>query len=123
MLIIIGFGFYQGGLNIPLSMDFYSPPAAIYMEDRAAVVRVFGDVFYVNGTPADGIAVRLFATDQLIENNLFTDSDGFFISTEYFEAGQILTIVMDNDYSKRFSVFVGYTTVDDFYLGMFIIDS
>jgi len=121
MLLMIGFGTYYGGFQLPMSMSYYSPPAAIYMRDSAENVIVCGEATYLNNTPVEGVSVRLFATDELVSDILTTDVNGVFRSNIQFSAGQILTIYFEK-YDSRFSVFIPYDAVDVFDLGTFVIE-
>lgn len=103
-----------------ISEDVYSPLPALMRE--GAQIHVYGDVWCYNETteyPAFNTSVRIFATDELKSEIVFTDMDGYFMSTSTYEAGQILTItILDN----RHEVFIGYNEIDDFYLGRFYIE-
>lgn len=102
-----------------ISEDVYSPLPALMQE--GAQIHVYGDVWYFNETieyPAFNVSVRIFATDELKSEVVFTDADGYFLSILTYEAGQILTITI-RDY--RYETFIGYNELSDFYLGRFYI--
>jgi hypothetical protein len=122
MLVLIGMTFYVGGVQIPLSFNFYSPPA-VFMAPMMSEGRVFGRIVYENGTPAADITVRIFATDQLIEDYVTTDHDGYFISTKWFEAGQIVRVEFEGVELEPYQDFMDYRLDQDFLydLGTFVI--
>lgn len=121
MLIVIGLGFYTGAIHIPFSLDVYSPPAA-FMSPSRATGRVYGRAVYENGTAAKDIRVRLFATDQLIEDIVFTDEEGYFMSDEEFCDGQIITIAFGEEY-RAYQSFIPYDMEYDFTydMGTFVV--
>lgn len=123
MLLVIGVAFYIGAIQLPLSMNVYSPPAA-YLSPSRSEGRVYGRVLYLNDTPAVGIEIRLFATDQLIEDRVTTDYDGYFMSNVFFDAGQIITVSFVGLELQRFQEFVPYDMQDDFefFIGLFVIE-
>lgn len=74
----------------PMQMGLYSAlPAALY---GGAPVKVSGNLEYANGTPVVGAEIRIFATDELIEEFMITDENGYFESIWYYESGQIITV-------------------------------
>jgi hypothetical protein len=102
-------------------MNFYSPPAA--MAPRSAEARVYGRIVYENGTGAAYIEVRLFATDQLIEDHVVTDDQGYFLSSKMFRVGQYISVLVEGVELYRDAVFVPYDVMDkdDFDLGTFVV--
>jgi len=104
---------YQG----PLSANQYS--AAPGMFAAKSSVHVSGSLIWGNGTNAALIPVRLFATDQLLEDNMTTDEHGHFLSTRQFLTGQILTLTT---HGQRFTAFIPYDAGGgDYYLGRFMV--
>ena len=105
--------------QLPMEMSYYSPaPAAMYGGD---LVYVTGYVYYFNETtfvetPAVDVEVRIFATDELFDEYVFTDEDGFFYSNERYEAGQVLKLTIEE---AKFYPFIDYYVEDTVFLGAF----
>jgi hypothetical protein len=93
MFVIIVLTVYYGGIELPLSVGYYSPPAAFMapIQERGRVY-VTGRIVHQNESLAVNVTIRLFATDELIEDFVVTDDQGEFISNVRFEAGQIITV-------------------------------
>lgn len=108
--------------QLPMQMSYYSPaPAAMYGGD---LVYVEGYVYYLDETdlslkiPAREVEVRIFATDELFDEYIFTDGEGFFYSLERYEAGQVLTLTIEE---KRFYPFIDYGESGTVFIGEFEI--
>jgi len=105
--------------QLPMQMSYYSPaPAAMY---GGELVYVTGYVYYFNETtfeetPAVDVEVRIFATDELFDEYVFTDEDGFFYSNERYEAGQVLKLTIGE---AKFYPFIDYYVEDTVFLGAF----
>ena len=116
-----------GALYItPLSMNVYSPLPAM-MSPWSDRVQVYGNVVYENMTPAVGVEVRIFGTDDLQTEIVHTDSDGYFISSFRYDTGQVITIAIDGLRTKidNQEPFIDYNAREDegpFYLGTFVIE-
>jgi hypothetical protein len=131
MLIVIGAGFYYGGIHLPMQFNFYSPPAAWWHNIRDApeaapapeapsAVQVYGRVYWDNMTLASFIEIRIFATDELFEEIVPTDEFGVFYSTNAYDTGQIVTLWY-GEYRLYGNDFIYYDAVSPFYLGEFVI--
>ena len=124
MLAVIVVGFWAGGFQLPLSMNLYSPPAA-YMSPSNARVFVYGQVVYENGTFASDVPVRLFATDELLEDIVLTDHEGIFRSLLQFEAGQIISVMIDEQRlsPENHQNFIIYDVEDntDYWIGTYVM--
>lgn len=109
--------------QLPMQMSYYSPaPAAMY---GGELVYVTGYVYYFNETifeetPAVDVEVRIFATDELFHEYVFTDEDGFFYSNERYEAGQVLKLTIGE---TNFYPFIDYYVDDTVFLGAFGIQA
>lgn len=105
--------------QLPMYMSVYSPaPAVLYGGES---VYVTGYVYYFNETtlietPAVGVEVRIFATDELFDEYVFTDEEGFFYSNERYEAGQVLKLTIGE---AKFYPFIDYYVDDTVFLGAF----
>jgi len=105
--------------QLPMQMSYYSPaPAAMH---GGELVYVTGYVYYFNETtfvetPAVDVEVRIFATDELFDEYVFTDEEGFFYSNERYEAGQVLKLTIRE---TNFYPFIGYYVDDTVFLGAF----
>ena len=117
---IIGAFYYA-----PLSMNVYSPlPSMMAPSDS---VLVAGRIIYMNETPVVGAEVTIFGTDDLITNIVITDQDGYFVSIDYFYAGQIITLKVDGKRirEKLSEPFIDYDAreyLGPFWLGTFIVE-
>lgn len=86
MLITVGAFYY-----VPLVMNIYSPLPAM-MAPWSDQVFVEGRIMYANETPAVGIEVTVFGTDELKTDVVMTDHGGHFISSVTFDTGQVITV-------------------------------
>ena len=82
-------------------------------------IHVTGFVYWSNGTPAEGVEVRIFATDELTSEIVLTHMDGQFRSNQTYEAGQVLVLTV---MAQRFRVFIPYFAGGTVSLGDFFID-
>jgi hypothetical protein len=126
MFVMILFGFTVFGGVGPFSIGEYAPMPA-YLSPFDTEVFVYGQVTFANGTYAIGIEVRLFATDQLIEDIVFTDHMGFFISSVKFKTGQIISVTIGNEmiYPEEHQYnFIKYDAreYEDWWLGTYVLD-
>ena len=109
----------------PLMMNTYSPLPAL-MSPWSDRVHVYGQVVYENQTPAVGVDVKMFATDELITDIVYTDSDGYFISSVLFDTGQVITVTINGERVRvgNAEPFVDYNAQENqgpFWIGIFII--
>jgi hypothetical protein len=101
----------------PVMHDEYSAAPALFM--GGADIHVTGFVYWSNYTPAEGVEVRIFATDELTSETVLTYVDGQFYSGQRYEAGQVLVLTI---IGQRFRVFIPYFAKGMVSLGDFFID-
>ena len=101
----------------PLLLGEYSAAPATFL--HGADIRVTGFVYWSNYTPAEGVEVRIFATDELTSEIVLTYADGQFYSEQRYEAGQVLVLTI---MSQRFRVFITYDARGTVEIGDFIIN-
>jgi len=101
----------------PVLQSEYSAAPALVI--RGYNVRVEGFVYWSNYTPATGVEVRIFATDELTSETVLTDVDGQFYGEQRYEAGQVLVLTI---IGQRFRVFIPYFARGVVSLGDFLID-
>ena len=122
-MVTVG-GLFQGSL---MSNTYSAAPALFY---EGEPVTVYGQVVFHNRTPASNIEVRLFAVDELFEEFVLTDFQGYFYSNSYFEAGQYVKVEVNG--MRLFSThlddvrqdaFVEYDAIfnDRIYLGIYVL--
>jgi hypothetical protein len=123
MLLLILSVFYIGGISVPLSVNEYSPPAAYFGRAPDNKIHVYGDVLYENNSAAAGIEVRLFATDELIEDYVITDINGRFFSSVAFNSGQLITVSYNGVRLSERGLFIDYNASPniDYYMGTFVV--
>lgn len=116
MILIIGISFNQLSL-MSFSQDVYAPGAPVLMEggrESVEYVIVYGYVFRFNTTlgydmPVVDVKVRLWATDELFEDVVWTDNDGRYESTVVFRVGQLVSVLVEG---TRYVRFISYHAVD-----------
>lgn len=98
--------------------DSYAPIAVIPMEGRESVeyVKVYGYVFWFNETsgqdmPVNNFKVRIWATDELFDDVVWTDNNGRYESTVVFRVGQLVTLLVEGS-DVRHIRFISYHAVD-----------
>lgn len=101
----------------PVMDDTYCAAPALVI--RGYNVHVEGFVYRSNCTPAAGVEVRIFATDELTSETVLTDVDGRFYGEQRYEAGQVLVLTI---MGQRFRVFIPYFARGAVSLGDFLID-
>lgn len=104
----------------PVMYGEYSPaPALLFGGYSGYNVRVEGFVYWSNYTPAAGVEVRIFATDELTSETVLSDVDGQFYGEQRYESGQVLVLTI---IGQRFRVFIPYFARGLVSLGDFLID-
>jgi len=123
VLIIIAAGFILGnGMVFSQSGISYASPMPYMLEDvldpDKAPISIWGDVWYENMTSVAGVEVRLFATDELFADYVYTDLFGEFHSEAMFDTGQLVKItIMEEVFVRQIPI----TDEESFYLGLFIV--
>lgn len=125
MLAVIAGTFIQGGFIAPMSFGEYAAPAAWIHQGEQVIL--YGDVLFLNMSPAAGITLRLFATDELVGEHVTTDDLGRFVTSNTYEAGQYFNLWYEESRVRLFDttapdlVFVEYDASGDepYYLGLF----
>ncbi len=104
----------------PVMYSEYSPAPALLIGGYSSYnVHVEGFVYWSNYTPAAGVEVRIFATDELTSETVLTDVDGQFYGEQRYEAGQVLVLTI---IGQRFRVFIPYFAGGTVSLGDFFVD-
>jgi hypothetical protein len=101
----------------PVMHDEYSAAPALLMGGDNIYVKGF--VYWSNYTPAKGVEVRIFATDELTSETVLTYVGGQFYSGQSYEAGQVLVLTI---MGQRFRAFIPYFARGAVSLGDFLID-
>lgn len=117
MILIIGVSFNQLSF-MSVTQDAYAPGVAIPMGGRESVeyVIIYGYVFWHNETsgqdrPIKGFKVRIWATDELFDDVVWTDNSGRYESAVVFKVGQLVTLMVEGS-SIRHIRFISYHAVD-----------
>jgi len=122
LILFSAYMFYE-----PVYLNQYSPlPSMVWQGDTVIVT---GQIIYENGTPVSDIEVVLYGVDELLKDKVMTDSDGLFRSNIRFEAGQIITVTVQDMMLYPSSShgneqpFVNYDADydSDFWLGVFVL--
>ena len=130
MIVVIGMALYLGGILAPMMGGFYSPPASYLSPYRENHVTVYGRVIYDNGTPVSNLTVRVFATDELVEDFSITNAYGYFVSHAKFRSGQLITVSAGGVRLERIEdgvaapeAFIDYDASTDTDLGTYLLHS
>jgi len=108
---------YQSFNMSAFTGDWYAPGAAAPMQSLESVF-IYGTVFSWNDTigdyiPVINIQIRIWATDELVEDIITTDSTGRYESNIKFWTGQLITLTIGNE---RFTRFISYHAEDSYEL-------
>ena len=120
-------------LVITISSMFYVPlHSGVYAAAPALLAPRFGttvsgEIYQWNASvgpegewaPAVNVSVRIFATDQLISENVTTKQRGLFYGQNTYDSGQVLTLTIQG---QRFRTFIPYFARGSVYLGEFYLD-
>lgn len=114
-----------GLFYVPITYNMYAAAPALIAPGFETSVS--GDVYRWNASigpegdwiPAGGVGVRIFATDQLISENVTTNDRGRFYAENTYESGQVLTLTIQG---KRFRAFIPYFARGSVDLGEFYLD-
>jgi len=117
MILIVGVSFNQLSF-MSFAQDAYAPGVAAPMEGHESVkyVIVYGYVLWFNETsgqdmPIKGFKVRIWATDELFADIVWTDNDGRYESFAVFRVGQLVTLLVEGS-DIRHIRFISYHAVD-----------
>jgi hypothetical protein len=110
---------------VPISFNMYAPAPALLVPRFGTSVS--GEVYQWNASigpegdwsPSINVSVRIFATDQLISENVSTNSHGRFYAQNTYDSGQVLTLTVQG---QRFRAFIPYFARGHVYLGEFYLD-
>lgn len=124
-IFLLGFLIVSLMVALPLMNQVYSPFASVFDDIMDAPLmgpweqeqgappapnyRIKGQILFTNGSAAQSVEVRIFATDELTSEYVLTDLLGYFYSQQGYSDGQVLTIEVSE---QRFSVFLPYTILD-----------
>lgn len=119
---------------IPIQMGTYSPFSSFIYDIMPSPAPtkpqcyVSGDVLLSNGTKAINIQIKLYGTDDMREEFVVTDENGYFISNLRYSTGQVIAVSYNNKiliprFGELFDSFITYDAVDNsiIYLGEFIV--
>ena len=115
-----------GGLFfVPIYTGTYSAAPALFLSGGEST-GIYGFVYQEpfnettgEWTPAAGISVRIFATDELFSETVLTDHEGEFRSHSDYRSGQVLTLTIEG---QRFRAFIPYFARGFVYLGEFYLE-
>lgn len=122
MLLAVFLLSFSGLNTFSIFMSEYSSGAAPQYQNReGAEVIVYGYVFNatkVGYTPVSDIKVRLYATDEFIEEIVYTNFNGMYTSTKSFKPAQLITVMINGE---RYVRFIDYSATSPFRLENIII--
>lgn len=122
MLLLVISAIYTIGFEAPMQLSYYSPIVEMAPRWGEMSVPVYGRVMTQGGNdtliPLASIIVRLFGTDDFLEDVVFTDAEGYFYSEIDFKNGQIIKVSVGG---KNFQRFIDYDASELYDLGVFIV--
>ncbi|MHA1924421.1 MAG: hypothetical protein ACXABV_05590 [Candidatus Thorarchaeota archaeon] len=110
---------------MPITYNMYAAAPALLVPGFGTTVS--GEIYQWNvsigpegdWSPAVNVSVRIFATDQLISENVSTNSRGRFYAQNTYDSGQVLTLTI---LGQRFRAFIPYFARGSVFLGEFYLD-